>query len=272
MCWFNSVRQQCCDTYGLDLTYEATQINQFSQFLDIQFKFENGKLTTDIYRKPTDANRFLEYSSCHPNYTFPSIVYSQALRYRRIINDDVLFETRLTELRQFFINSTYPCHVVDTALDKVNTLPRQLGYRERNVDDGKFCPATWITTYGDGFHEAKAKAEEVNKSLTLSPTWRHTKSRQVVKVVPRRASNLKDLLFKRKPLALGTGQTCTLPCTDPSVIKRGAKCQCCSLVSKTDKINSNNVVVKTAGGNCKSSNIIYGASSRASFVTKTMCM
>ena len=93
----------------------------------------------------------------------------------------------------------------------------------------------------------------------LSPTWKHTTSRQVVKVVPRRAPNLKDLLFKRKALALNTARSGTVPCTDSSVIKRGAKCQCCKLVSQLDIITSNGIVVKTAGGNCKSCNLIYGA-------------
>ena len=81
----------------------------------------------------------------------------------------------------------------------------------------------------------------------------------MIKVVPRRAPNLKDLLFKRKMLALDTGRSGTVPCTDVSVVKRGAKCQCCKLVSKSDTITSNGIVVKTAGGNCKSCNLIYGA-------------
>ena len=56
-----------------------------------------------------------------------------------------------------------------------------------------------------------------------------------------------------------TGQTGTLSCTDPLIKKRGANCQCCQLVSNLDYINSNGFVVNTAGGNCKSTNIVYGA-------------
>ena len=258
MVWFSSVRQQCHEVYGLDLTFETQKIDQYAQFLDIRFKFSDGKLTTDIYKKPTDANRFLEFSSCHPRHTFPSIVFSQALRYRRIINDDQLLESRLSELRQFFIASSYPSRLVDLALDRVKGLERVLEYRNKKADEGNFCQTTWITTFGEGFQEAQCKAEEINKSLALSPTWQHTTS-GVVKVVPRRAPNLKDLLFKRKALALDTARSGTVPCTDPSVVKRGAKCQCCKLVSQSDTVTSNGIVVKTAGGNCKSCNLIYGA-------------
>ena len=262
MIWFTDVRSVCKDQYGLDLTYEAQEVQDNAQFLDIQYKFIDGKLTTDIYKKPTDANRFLEYSSCHPKHTFPSIVYSQALRYRRIINDDQLFGLRLTELREFFINSSYPVELVDEMLEKVKGKPRVLEYKDKSAKDGDFCPTTWITTYGEGFQEAKDKASELNKALALSSTWIPIQPNRVIKVVPRRAPNLKDLLFKRKAIALDDSSLPkgTVPCTDKSIKKRGAKCQCCQCVSGLDSIESNGVVVKTSGGNCKSSNIIYGAS------------
>ena len=138
-------------------------------------------------------------------------------------------------------------------------LPRKLEYKKKSEDEKDTFHATWVTTYGQGYDEVVKKSDEINKTLSLSPTWRKAKSRNVVKVVPRRAPNLKDVLFKRKAIALGTGIGKSLPCTDPTVKKRGAKCQCCQLVSKSASIESNGTVVETAGGNCKSSNIIYAA-------------
>ena len=35
-------------------------------FLDTHCKFENGKIITDLYRKPTDRNQYLLTSSCSP--------------------------------------------------------------------------------------------------------------------------------------------------------------------------------------------------------------
>ena len=75
--WFNDVREASVDLCGLDLTVCVNPVTSFTQFLDIQFKFNNGKLTTDIFRKPTDANRYLYFNSFHPRHTFRSIVYSQ---------------------------------------------------------------------------------------------------------------------------------------------------------------------------------------------------
>ena len=77
--WIESIRSKMIATYGLDITYEVKPIMDFTQFLDIQYRFEGNKVITDLFRKPMDANRYLEFSSFHPRYTFRSIVYSQAL-------------------------------------------------------------------------------------------------------------------------------------------------------------------------------------------------
>ena len=57
-------------------------------------------------------------------------------------------------------------------------------------------------TYGPGYDEAKHLEHEVNELLLLSDTWKDSGVQKIVKVVPRRAPNLKDILFKRKQIAL----------------------------------------------------------------------
>ena len=54
--WVGSLRSKMVDNYGLDITYEVKPITEFTQFVDIQYKFVGGRLTTDLFRKPTDAN------------------------------------------------------------------------------------------------------------------------------------------------------------------------------------------------------------------------
>ena len=100
--WFTILRNASVPLYSLDFTCEITAVNEYSQFLDIKFKFENGELTTDIFRKPTDANRYLEFSSNHPRHTFSSVVYSQGIRYQRIINNDSLLSKLSMNLRISF--------------------------------------------------------------------------------------------------------------------------------------------------------------------------
>ena len=79
----------------------------------------DGSLSTDINVKETDARVYLHFSNYHPRQTFPSIIYSQALRYRRIINDNIRLFRRLDELKTCFLNSGYPKKIIDNILDDV---------------------------------------------------------------------------------------------------------------------------------------------------------
>ena len=119
----------------------------------------------------------------------------------------------------------------------------------------------WIATFGAGYEEAKYKCKSLNQALSLCETWRGEQVDPVLMVVPRRAPNIKDLLFKRKSLALGsTSDDVMVPCSHYKKCRgRGRICQCCSLVSGSRYIKSNGTTVKTMGGNCKSFNVVYCA-------------
>ena len=93
-------------------------------FLDILFSFDERKaLQTDLFQKPTDSRSYLNFNSCHPNYTFSGNVTSQALRLRRIINNDERLAERLDELEQDFTKCGYPQKMLKNILDKVKKKP-----------------------------------------------------------------------------------------------------------------------------------------------------
>ena len=90
--------------YALSIKPEDWQIGaepgRMVHFLDIAYAFGfDGGLVTDIHIKETDSRTYLNFHSHHPPYIFSSIIYSQALRYRRIINKNEILYTRLDEIR-----------------------------------------------------------------------------------------------------------------------------------------------------------------------------
>ena len=110
--------------------------------------------------------------------------------------------------------------------------------------------------------EAKEHAKKANDLLLNSATWKNDDPTKVpqVKVIPKRGPNLKDILFKRKSLALQDEKgSVTKPCSNPEHRKRGAKCQCCQLLSGRSLVTNNKKSVKCKGGTCKSNNVIYVA-------------
>ena len=121
---------------------------------------------------------------------------------------------------------------------------------------------SWTVTYGPGFNKAKALAKELNESIKLSSTWKEESESNtpLLKVVSKRAPNLKDTLFKRKSIALSSSDSATIPCTPiGEKRKRGAPCQCCQCVSNSSTVSNNGTTISTVGGSCKSHNIVYAA-------------
>ena len=246
-CWMKEVNCMAKHKFNLGFTYEIKPVTEWSIFLDIRFKYSNGNLFTDINRKLTDAGRYLQFTSYHPRHTFSSIVFSQGLRFRRIINDDDLLDTRLNELREFFVFSSYDPKMVDQILSKVRATPRSLEYgvRDSATDEGLIY---WPCTYGPGYEESKHKAMESNRILSESHDPNISKFR--FKVVPRRAPNLKDLLFKRKAFSLNNSSSTSSrnnPCGRP-------RCKTCPIIGD---LYSKGTQIKSVGGTCTTKNCIY---------------
>ena len=63
---------------SIKFTHESNRKNV--TFLDVDVKFLNGRIITDLHIKATDLHQYLHYTPSHPYHTKRSIVYSQALR------------------------------------------------------------------------------------------------------------------------------------------------------------------------------------------------
>ena len=75
---------------SLKFTHESSRKNV--TFLDVDVKFLNGQIITDLHIKGTDRHQYLHYTSSHPHYTKRSILCSQALRISRICSFQEDFE------------------------------------------------------------------------------------------------------------------------------------------------------------------------------------
>ena len=105
-------------------------------FLDIRYWVEcQGNIQTDLYIKPTDSRSYLSYESCHPNHMFAGIVYTQALRLRRIISEDGRLGRQLDLLAEAFTKCKYPSKLVNDIINKVKNLPRILRKSDEQVTE-----------------------------------------------------------------------------------------------------------------------------------------
>ena len=102
-------------------TYSQTNIN----FLDVTVSIENGQLSTNLYRKPTDRQQYLHYQSDHPRHCKNSIPYSQAHRFKRICSKDEDFDVSTHNLKSMLEKQKYPQRVIDDAIEKAKKLNRE---------------------------------------------------------------------------------------------------------------------------------------------------
>ena len=218
----------------------APNLGDIVHILDISYGFdENGNLTTDLYRKETDSRGYLHFSSCHPNHVFSGIVFSQALRLKRIINNNETLKVRLEELKTDFVASKYPQKLIDNILKKVKEIPRTLEKKNRVWELNNKVLLT--STYGRD-KEFKSIVEEKCKPYKVT-----------VQHVSKTGATLKNLFSNLKCVSLGKKYGLSKPCTQP-------RCKTCALMSGKDVIvNSKNKSYKTSMGNCKTNNCIYGA-------------
>ena len=225
---------------------------------------EEGFLQTDInINKQTDARVYLDFSSFHPRQTFPSIVYSQCLRYKRVINDGPRLIRRLMELRECFLLSGYPKKMIDGIKEDVLRRSRNLEPVERDTKPP--APVMWVHTFGPQTVAIKQLVTESNKIIKQSSVWKDEP--KVMQMVCRRAKTLGDQLLQRKRLALdnplappGTVRCTALPPPNGKR-KRGRPCKSCSMMSHNIVVTSNTTgkTYRAPSGNCKSFKLVYCA-------------
>ena len=264
--WADGVNRILERDYGLSLKRDHTKpwdisgADEFATFLDVRFKFDaETRLITDVNIKDTDARVYLHFSSCHPRHVFNSVVYSQALRYRRIINNDDTLKLRFAELKEAFKKSGYPEGLLKGIFDDVSQRQRSLERRSKTLS----CPfdVPWVATFGAGTPEISKIISETNKILKKSPVWKDVP--RTIGLVNRRGRTIGDIVLSRKRFALGraVNNGATTRCTPLDTRRRGAPCLSCNMMSgvSTIKSHARGTCYRTGGGNCKSRNIVYSA-------------
>ena len=190
-------------------------------------------------------------------HVFRSIVYSQALRYRRIINNDQLLLFRLKELSTYFYKCGYPKALVDSIIADVSKKPQSIDYVSK-PNENKFL-STWVSTFGQGSSELKSYAHKANKILTELPMFKN-EQQKIIQPVFMKGPSLKNMLFKQRDLVLNKGKgSPTARCKIEGVRHVGRPCDACNMVGNVSSLVIKGKTLHLAGGDCKTNNCIYVA-------------
>ena len=102
---------------NIKLTYEYS--GKSISFLDLKIENSQGKLFTSLYIKLTYCHQYLHYKSSHPEHTKPSIIYSQALRIKRLCSLEKDFKYHISQMKSWFLKRGYPERIVTAEMSKV---------------------------------------------------------------------------------------------------------------------------------------------------------
>ena len=225
-------------------------------FLDTLSTIKDGKIITDLYRKPTDRCQYLLTSSCHPPHVTNNIPYSLALRIVRICSLPEDREKRFSELKDMLIKRDYKSSIVDAAIDKARKVPRPEALKRVTRDRKQDRPVLVVT------HDPRlpAVAQIVKKhwrAMTQNPHMKSVYPKPPM-IAFKRPRNLKDVLVKAK--------VPPPPKQRPTRVKPGMhkcnswKCSICPFVKPQKEIKATHSDCKVSINkhfNCNTENIVY---------------
>ena len=114
---------KCINTMHPTIKFEMEYSHSKVNFLDTTvFVNKVQKLESSLYVKPTDICSLLHKQSFHPETRKQSVIYSQALRYRRIITNNETLETKLEQLKINLIKRGYSIQEINQQFQKVKQL------------------------------------------------------------------------------------------------------------------------------------------------------
>ena len=186
---------QCFPTIKFTAEHSLQQID----FLDTTIYFnKEGTLESTLFVKKQDICTLLHNNSFHPNSCKKGIIYSQALRYRRIITNNEQLEEKLEILRNNLLRRGYNLSEIKKQFNKI----RQYSQSDLLFDNNKQTTQTpknlpFVIPYDN-------TTIEIGK--ILKDNWQSIENDEILKqiwtkqpfVALKRHTNIKDTLVRSK--------------------------------------------------------------------------
>ena len=121
---------------SIKFTHEVSKTK--ISFLDTTTTVKESNMTTELYCKLTDKHQYLSPSSCHPKHCFKSILFSQAIRVKRICYTIETTKERLGDLCHHLKRRGYNDKVIESGFSKASEINRNnfREYKEKRSTNG----------------------------------------------------------------------------------------------------------------------------------------
>ena len=227
---------------------------QSAPFLDLSIHLIDNRLETDLYIKPTDSRFYLPPSSNHPKHIFRSIVYSGALRIKRICSLERWFSDRLQEFSDNLINSGYRINFITPIINKIKPLHREplLSYKPKKTSNKR---PIFVATHSGRLPDLPSLHKQHQHILQKSDKMSSCFPEPPL-IALRQPPNLGNLLIKTKTHSSTSSNPPTQPPGNAPCCK--ARCKTCSFMKTTNTIEGNSFKRSMSHYiTCESKNVVY---------------
>ena len=263
---------QFCNSYASNNHMKSTIkfTTNYSQthitFLDTKVKFNNGKLVTELYAKPSASFQYLHRTSYHPPHTFRAITKSQFIRIRRICTTQEDYWAHATKFISFFKSRGFNESTLNKTAEEIANNPRSnFLHHNRNSltqelkQSRKSERIPFITNWThklSGFQ--RILQYHYNEMVNEFPNLKCVFPEPPI-LSYRRNHNLRNLLVRSRftPPSSNRSTSNSSPCLS----KRGKGCKLCHSMSNTNFITNiqSGKTCFTSGGRSNTSDTIYAA-------------
>ena len=221
-------------------------------YLDTLCEIKEGKIITDLYRKPTDKNQYLLTSSCHPIDCFKSIPFSLAMRIVRICSEIQARDNRLQELKEMLLSRGYTPGIIDAAIAKARAIPRQEALKRvtRHTDNQR---PKFVVSYDPRLPSISSITQRHWRSMVSQDPYLKSVFPSPPLIAYKRQKNIRESLIKAKVYPQHTRDKRYIP-----GMKKCGKCLICNYIKEGKFILGRSFTWKIVKSlSCDSFNVVY---------------
>ena len=163
------------------------------EFLDLKLKMVNGKISVDVFSKPTNSFTYILPSTCYPNRNIRNVPKGIGLRLRRICDSDEKYGERSEEYQKYFIARDYQPGSVKRQFEEVKKLSRSEARRPK-VKSNQVRKFNFFTTYNPSLPNMDTLVKKYLPLLHSDKSLKELFPASAFNTIYRRNKNLKELL------------------------------------------------------------------------------
>jgi hypothetical protein len=222
--------------------------------LDLEISLKDGYLQHTVYRKPTNSQMYLDYSSCHPKGSKDGIVKGVALRLRRLCSTTDEYMLQAKSFMASLAARGHDPHNIHREFHKILHTSRA-DTRIKRPKSNKMGTAMFITKYNPrGPRINTIVTKYMNSILHTDPTAKHIFP--TIPMIYKRCTNLSESILRADPYNIpvksDVSQSGTQHC--------GKKCDLCNNLVHSNTFKSQatgRVFFIRASLTCITPNVIY---------------